>query len=347
VDTDANATAESSTAVQAEPIEVEELNDEQRTAWQKTGELPAKEIKSKSGESTPSKPGEPAKTGDAKTAESGTAKPAKEKADQEKNWRNLEADRDSHKKRADSLEARIKELEARDGKTNGKPAESSSAPTEKPTAPVKPKRADFATDEEYEKAYEGDYLPKKAAFDAATKAFEQRMVEINKRHEELTGKWKGIKDEGEKLYGAEGWKKAANAFDAFNIYSGDPLEVYVRESSPDIGAHFLQYMSLKPKDVERIIKLPPGEQWKELWAIEVAMKEELKLQDSSSKPPAEKPKPKLVSEALPPPKEVGGKGTAAEDEETAAIRKAAAGDPSDYMALTNKREIAKRKAGAR
>lgn len=343
---DVTHTTESS-AVEAvpTPIAVEDFSSEQRDTWQRTGELPAKEIEPSSGESATPKPGDATDQGaDAKSAESGTA-PKKEKPTKENNWRTLEADRNRERERAERAEARLEELQ-KGGKADVKEADSSSAVIEKPTVPVKPKRADFASDELYEKAYEEEYLPKKQAFDAATKTFEKQMEAINGRHKTLTDKWKGIKTEGEKLYGPEDWKKAADAFEQHSIFSGDPFEVYVRESSPEIGAHLMQYMSLKPKDVERIVQLPVGEQWNELRAIETAMRDELKL-NVPKDAEKEKPKPKVVSDALPPPREVGGKGTPPEDEEQAALKKAADGDPSDYMHLQNQREIAKRKAARR
>lgn len=352
MNTDVTTDAASSAAESPTPIAVEDFTSEQRDTWLSTGELPAKQIEPLSDKSATSKPGEVSeKDTDAKSAESGTA--PKEKSTKDSNWRTLEADRNRERERAEKAEARLKELEA-GSKSDVKEADSSSVVMEKPAAPVKPKRADFETDELYEKAYEDEYLPKKQAFDAATKAFETQMEAINGRHKSLTEKWKGIKTEGEKLYGAEEWKKAADAFEAHSIYSGDPFEVYVRESTPELGAHFMQYMSLKPKDVERIVKLPVGEQWKELNAIETAMREELKLNgepppvaDAEKSATADKPKAKVVSDALPPPREVGGKGTASEDEEAEALRKSANGNPKPYMDLMNRRELEKRKSARR
>lgn len=340
------AVAESSPVTAPEPIEVEDFTEAQRDAWQRTGELPAKEIKPSEKEESATSKKDAVKKDDA-----APSKAAKEKPTKEENFRTLEADRNRERERANGLEARIKALES--GKTDVKQsAESSSALIEKPAAPAKPKRVDFASDEDYEKAYEAEYLPKKLAFDAATKTFEKQMEAINSRHQSLNEKWKGIKAEGEKLYGEDGWKKAADAFEEHAIFSGDPFEVYVRESEPVISAHFMQYMSLKPKDVERITKLPPGKQWAELYAIETAMREELKLDAAApptekAKDADEKPRPKLVSSSLPPPREVGGKGTASEDEETVALREAAAGNPQPYMDLTNRRELAKRRVSRR
>jgi hypothetical protein len=331
----------------AEPIEVEEMHADspEYQNYLKTGEVPAKP---QPGESATPKPGDATQKGaDAKSAESGTAKPPKEKPSQSQNWRQLEADRNRERERAEKAEARLKELEAKAApktETSAKPLDSLPPITGLPEAPAKPKRADFADDAAYEKAFEEDYLPKKVAFDAATKTFEKQMAQAKERHDQLAIKWKGIKDKGVELYGEEKWKEAANSYDAFNVYGGDPVEVYMRESTPEIAAHFLQYLSLKPADMKRIVSLPPGEQWKELWAIETAMREELKLDAGKEKPPkSEEPKPKakVVSDALPPPKEVGGQASVSEDEEQAALRKAKDGDPGPYMALTNKRELEK------
>lgn len=334
-----------------EPIEVESMgvDSDAYNNYLKTGEVPAKPNPA---ESATAKPGDATdkKGADAKSAESGTATKTKEKPDQGKNWRQLETDRNRERERAEKAEARLKELEAKGTKSDEKIAAPSTALVELPQSPIKPKRADFADDAAYEKAFEEDYIPKKQAFDAATKTFEKQMAQAKERHEQLASKWKGIKDKGVELYGEDAWQKAANSYDAFNVYGGDPLEVYMRESVPEIAAHFLQYLSLKPTDVERITKLPPGEQWKELWAIETAMKEELHLdaeKKESAKSEDPKPKAKVVSDALPPPREVGGKAIASEDEEATAIRAARNGDPGPYMALTNKRELEKRKSGRR
>ena len=322
-------------------IPLEKLSDEQRYAWLKTGDVPREEIQPSSDDSATSKPG--AKS-DAKAAESGTAKQSKSST-ADKNWRELESDRNRERERAERAEARLKDLEA--GKPGDKESEAKvSAIPERPEAPVKPKRADYESDELYEKAYEEEYLPKKQAFDDATKTFDKHMEQINKRIGAVNEKWKGIKVEGEKLYGSDGWDKAAKAFEEL-VYQGDPFEVYIRESEPLIGAHFLQYMSLKPKDVERILALPVGQQWKEFNAIEQAMREELELDET--KPKAEEPKPKIkvVSSALPPPAVVGGTGTTPEDEEKAALRESKNGNPGPYMALMNRRDAAKRKTARR
>jgi hypothetical protein len=323
-------------------VPLDKLSDEQRHNWLKTGDVPREEIQPSSDDSATSKPG--AKS-DAKAAESGTAKQSKSST-ADKNWRELESDRNRERERAEKAEARLKELEA--GKTGDKESEAKvSAIPERPEAPVKPKRADYESDELYEKAYEEEYLPKKMAFDAATKAFEKHMEQIGKRTDALNAKWKGIKEEGEKLYGSDGWKKAAEAFEAHSIYQGDPFEVYVRESTPEIGAHFMQYMSLKPKDVERITALPVGQQWTEFRAIEQAMREELELDEKKPKAEEPKPKPKVVSSALPPPAVVGGTGTTPEDEEKAALRASKEGNPGPYMALMNRRDATKRKSSRR
>lgn len=58
--------------------------------------------------------------------------------------------------------------------------------------------------------------------------------------------------------------------------------------------------------------------------------------------PAPEKKPKLVTSALPPPREIGGKGTVAEDEEEAALKRH---DFRSYSRIANERDIAERKRG--
>jgi hypothetical protein len=328
-------TAESSTAV-VEPKEVFDLTPAERENWLKTGDRPAKPVKD---DSATSKPAEQP-NGAGKKAESGTAK----EPDEERNWKQLRETAKQAKERADRLEAEIAELRKAGGKKDEKPAESSTAaPAEKPQAPVKPKRADFASDEEYEKAYEEKYLPEKRAFDTATAAYEKQQSEITERQKGLLGSWKGIADKGKELLGEGDWKKVTDAYNEFQIFAGDPFEVHLRGSEPDIAARFMQYMSLKPADVKRIIKLPLREQFKELDALETALRAELGKSAAPLKS-EEKPlkKEKEITAAGKPPSEPGGQAATAEDEADAALKR---GDGESYRRIMNEREIAKRRAG--
>lgn len=289
----------------AEPKEVYDLTAEERDVWLKTGDRPAKDSSLTKGDSTPPPPVK-------ESADSGLAKPQKsaeeKEAEKEKNFKNL-------RDKADRLEAELAELKKT---ASGKKEEVKvEAPTEKPQAPAKPKRAEFASDEEYEKAYEEKYLPEKRAFDTATAAFEKQQAEITERQKGLLGSWKGIADKGKELLGEADWKKVTDAYNEFQVFAGDPFEVHLRGAEPDIAARFMQYMSLKPADVKRIIKLPLREQFKELDALEAALRTELgkaaapAKSETTEKPPKQ---PKELTSAGKPPSEPGGQAATAEDD---------------------------------
>jgi hypothetical protein len=325
-----------SSAAVLEPIEVEDLTPPQRDEWLKTGDRPAKEQKEPAAKKEESAPSEPAADKDGKKAESGTAKNKTEERFQE-----ILKDRAELRRELDELK---KKLEApRDEKKEA--ASSAAAPAEKPTAPEKPKRAAFASDEEYEKAYEETYLPKKKAFDDATAAFEKQQAEINERQKGLLGSWKGIADKGKEIYGEGDWRKVTESYKDFQIFAGDPFEVQLRSAEPEVAARFMQYMSLKPKDVERIMKLPIREQFKELDALETALREELGGKKAAEKKEETPPKKeKELTKAGKPPQEIGGTAATSEDEAEAALKR---GDGEAYRNIMNKREIDKRKARQR
>lgn len=317
----------------AEPIEVEQLNDEQRESWIKDGTLPESkpEIKPQSDESAPSKPGEAEKP-DAKSAESGTAsKTKKEKPDQERNWRALES-------RAEKAEREVAELKAAT-----KPAETKAAPspadsTIKP--PEKPKRPDitqFKTTAEFDLAMDkydqemGDFSAKNRAFEDAKAQHEKKQVEIQEFNKKVEERWKGMVTKSQELH--DDFDTIALSPElASQIIAGSPIDEWVLQS--DVGAEMLYFLGQNKEELKRIASLSRPAQHRELAKLE----EKLLT-------PEEKPKPKLVTSALPPPKDIGGKGAAAEDEEKEALRKAADGDPTAYMELANKRDIAQRKKG--
>jgi hypothetical protein len=324
------------------PVEVEDLNDEQRDTWRKTGDLP---VKPKAEDSAPSKP-VAAKPASEKKAESGTAK---KKPDQESNWRQLEADRNSYKTRAEALEKENAELKSKSpaqAVPDEKKAASLAASTAEPQAPERPKRprlSDFTTNETYEAAMDKheeamlEYPAKRKAFDDAKSNFEKQRASLTERQQQVQEKWKAIESKGVEIYGKDEYAKIVKSQD-LPIYQHDPVERFLRDCEPETAAHMLQYLGMKRKDLERIITLPAREQFRELEALESAMSEEL----TGTKPEAKKNEPpkKEVTAAKKPPSEVGGKGVAAEDESEAALK---AGDVDRYIALENAKDIAKRK----
>lgn len=350
----APSTVEAELAPQSAPVEVEELSDSQRAEWTRSGELPAQDIKPKTDDSATSKPG--ADTG-AKKAESGTAvkEPVKRKGAEE---RKLELDAEIK----DRLEKRgvlksdefWKEFEEFRTSKNGEkkaappavdaktPPDADSRLPKPPEKPARPNIEQFKTTAEYNLAmdkYDGEmeqYSAKKSAFDDATKQFERNQAEIVEFNKGVETKWKGMVAKAEEVHGD--FKEVALSDDlAKNITMGSPVDEWVLQS--EVGAEMLYFLGQNRDELKRINALSRPAQHRELAKLEEKL--------SATGVEAEKPKPKIVSSALPPTREVGGKGTASGDEEEAALRKAADGDPSDYIALQNKRDLAKRKFGTR
>lgn len=336
--------AASSAAVeQSVPIAVEDFSDEQHATWLKTGELPAKP---KSGESATPKPADAAgekkdASADGKTPESGTG--TKNKT--EERFNELLKDRKEAKERADRLETELAELRKKvDGGSKDVKAESSTANAEEPKAPERPKRpvfANFGSPEEFDAAmdkYETELLEhpaKESAFNAAKAQAEKSATEWKEREVKQQDRIKELRekhpnfDELAKKATELTWEQGSPAaIWAWKLQQSDPVK------SVDFGFHFAQ----NPDEFKRIAALPWDEQMDAL----------TKVVRSLGAPPKKEEPPKKdieLTAAKKPPSEVGGKGTAPEDEEAAALK---AGDVDRYMHLANKRDIASRKkAGAR
>jgi hypothetical protein len=318
----------------AEPVEVETLTDGQRDEWLKGGTdtIPAIETDKKA---------EPV------TIEEKRVVPKqKTPADTEKRFQEILKERKEATARADRLEAEVAELKKGGEKKVEEKKVEAVAEVKEPERPKRPRRPDFSTDELYEAAmdkHEGElleYPAKKAAFDSAKASFEKQQENFKTRQEKVTNAWKAIADKGRELY--SDWDKVA--FDAnLPIVEHDPIERYLRDSEPEVAAHLLQYLGINRKDLDRISALSSREQFKEMEAIETALREELKLGGKvETKKDEPKPETKKVTAALKPPSEVGGKGTSPEDEEEAALKD---GDVDRYIEVANKRDLAARRRG--
>lgn len=341
--TDSNAASSAATQV-AEPVEIENLTDEQHSTWLKTGDLPAKPVE---GESATPKPAveAPKPDADGKTPESGTGK--NPGGDKERNWKELRESAKKEKERADRLEAELAEAKKASGAKKDEPAKPQELPPgpKEPEKPKRPRLAEFNTHDEYETAmdkYEQEMLEfpgKKAAFDSQKAAYEKGRSEFESHQQKLTDTWKTIAGKGREIYGD--FDKVALAPD-LPLRENEPVERYLRDSEPDVAAHLLQYFGHKREDLARISALSSRQQYKELEALEKAVVEEIAGKKTSAKPSEQSQPPKRVTAALAPPSEVGGKGTAPGDEEEAALRD---GDTDRYIALANKRDLARRKSG--
>lgn len=330
MNSDANQVAESSTAAVAEPIEVEELNDGQREEWIKSGDLPLKET-AVSDDSATSKPGKATeKTGAAKEAESGTAETKSDK--QTRNWRALEKERDE-------LKARLEKLEKPAGEKVAAPPAAEFVEPKPPERPKRPVLTEFKTTAEFDVAmdkYDTDmegYSAKNRAYGEAKAQAEKTKTEIQAFNKQVEDKWKGMVEKATEKH--PDFKDVALSNElAKQIPMGSPVDEWVLQA--EVGAEMLYYLGQKPEELKRILALSRPAQHRELAKLEDTLAGTSKAE--------EKPKPKVVSSALAPPHEVGGKGVVAQDEEAQALKE---GDTDRYMELANKRELAARKAGRR
>lgn len=349
MNTDANETVveSSPTAAVETPVadgpqfvSVDDLNprSEEYRKWQSTGELPAKQILPLSDESAPSKPGETTDpVADAKEAESGTAaKPKKDKPNQDRNWRALES-------RAEKAERELAELKAKAAPADEKKAESSPAPQafndlKAPERPARPALTEFNTIAEFDVAMDkydasmSEFQAKSQAYQTAKEHADKRQSEIVEFNKKVEERWKGMVTKAEEKY--SDFKTIALSDElAKQIPPNSPVDEWALQS--DVGAEMLYHLGKHPEELQRILALGRPAQHREL----------AKLEDKLSEP-EEKPAPKakVVTDALPPPRDVGGRFTSAMDEEEAALKK---DDVGAYMAIANAKELARRRAGHR
>lgn len=335
-------------AVAVEPVEVEELNDEQHSTWIKTGELPARSIPDATGDSSTPKPAGDAslEDGAGKKAESGTAKQASRKGgDNRKQELGAEIKELLEKRGVLKEEDFWKEFEDfRNGKKGAGEAsagkESPTVPTEvkEPSAPERPKRprrADFSTDDAYEGAldkYDDEmlaYVPKKSAYDAVKLQVDAAKKDVEVYNKKIEETWKARVVESQGKH--EDFNEIAFAKD-LPIPWGSPVDEWVLQS--EVGAEMLYFLGKNRDELKRINALGRPAQHRELAKLEEKL--------SGTAEVKEKPKAKTVSDALPPPREVGGKATVAVDEEEAALKD---GDVDRYIELANKRDLAQRRRG--
>lgn len=312
---DEKEAAASSTAV-IEPVEVEDLTSEQRDVWLKTGDRPAKEPAAKKEDSATSKP---AVEADGKKAESGTADK------NEKRWNELLRERKEEKQRADRLEAEIAELR----KAAPKKEEAAA-----PGAPPKPKRSDFASDEEYEKAYEETYIPARDKFNAN----EGKLKTIRK-------KWDSVRKAGEELFGGAEWSK--KIFDDPTLEMRQTIIDFIYEIDEDaVAAGLLNALnSADRKTLKELHSSSVKVINKRMDELEAEVRKELKREEKEPEKKAEKEKEppkkeKEITAAGRPPREAGGTAATSGDEADAALQR---GDGEAYRRIMNQRDIEKRK----
>ena len=345
--TDVNNAAESSAVAIAEPEfnpqDQHTWSPEQREHWNKTGDIPASPKKQESEPAASSAKATKSEPEGKNAAESETA--SKQGKRERKPGEKVNAD-----ERIAQLVSKVKELEERE---RSRAAETKPPSEEKPTAaldvnqgpqaperPKRPKLSEFPNYEAYEaqmEKYEDqliEYPAKRQAFEAAKAEFDKQQARFTERQKDVRAKWDSIAAKAKEIYSEDEFNAVRTSYLGLKIPDGDPVEQYVRESEPEIAAHLLKYFGLKADDLKRITKLSARQQYKELEALETAMREELAPgKKGESKPPAE-----LKPRAPKPPSEVGGRGAAGED----ALRAAASsGDFRAFEAEESRRKFAK------
>ena len=135
------------TAVQAPPQhkEVEHFSDAERAEWLKTGKMPLLEEKdSPSGEKSPKDASAASKPASEDGGEKSGSGPGKKARDDEKNWRALEAERDTLKAAREAAEKELEEY--RSGKKKPEEKKVDANAPKLLELPVRPKMKDFMAD---------------------------------------------------------------------------------------------------------------------------------------------------------------------------------------------------------
>lgn len=349
-----NAASSAATEVEevAEPVEVEELSTEQRDAWLESGDLPEKKSATKTPEaSSASKPAAATDEGAGKDPESGTGKKNKT----EERFQELLRDRKAEKERGDRLEAELADLRKKlDGGGDKKDDKKEASSAQEPKAPELPKRprlADFDTHEAYEDAMDAyekerdEYPAKKAAFDTWKASFEKNKADFEALNKRLKDHYTAVREKGKAIY--EDFDKVG--LGEIPVPEGESVERYLRDSEPEMAAHLLQYFGLNTDHLKEINGMTQRQAIKalevieELIAAEVTGGSKAPAKTTKKKNPDDKPAKREVTQAKAPPREVGGSGTAAGDEEEEALRVfGETGDPTRYMQVANRRDAEKK-----
>lgn len=345
------------TAAAPTPIAVEDMNPDgaDYANFLKTGEVPAKETKP---------------TSDSASKDS-IAQPEQDKSEASQKVKTVpdsesgEAEDPDYKNFGPKAQKRIKQLLARSKQAEATLAAERSARSTQKEAPkqaTENKAPEVFNDEEptietfngdwpaYAKAH-SEWSGKKAVAEHEQKIKSESLFKSFQEREKNFAKRRGVEITGRDLE----QELRQRITDPTKLqWLGGTL--YIR----DRGLETINYLLHEnPAELEELLSLPPDASFasriRDIELLhdperlaELVAKSKALLEDSGDEPTIEapKPKPKLVSGAFPPPREVGGKGTAPEDEEAGVIKQAKdGGDPTAYLEFAKKRDIAKRKAG--
>jgi hypothetical protein len=316
------------------------LNAEQRATWRMKGTLPDKPPTTEAPAASNKKDESSADEGDVNEsdADAETAT-VPETAKQEQRRKPPAEDRVKEllaERRKDQY--RIQELEAKLSKPPESPASAAEKTEAKPAAAAqvpktpKPKATDldangkakYATWEEYEDAR--DEWTRETLREEVRAEHEKSVqkAEQDKQQQQLADTWKGRVDEAIKKHD----DFAEVAFDPkLQIPVGSATDAFILDS--ELGAEVLYHFGKHPAELARITAIKsPLAQIRELMKLEIKLSGDTSSETSKSsatsngekevKAEAKAPIPKITT-APKPPSEVGGRGTAPEDEIAAAV----------------------------
>jgi len=308
--------------------EVENFSDAERNDWLKTGNMPALEPKV-----SPSDADASAASIPAKEAGSGPAK--KDKTDQERNWRTLEAERDSERKAREAAEKELNEYRTGQRKPEEKKPEAATPKLlELPKRPSMVQFRDAAGTLDFEK-----YEAALDKYETDKEAYSSQQVQIRtaaQQQEQSIKTWQGeLKTKyGEKADGIDvkktvdalaGTLQAAPAFFMFLNDSEVFTDlVYVLGTDPKLDELLAE--AKDPKTVTKAIR--------KLVALEAGVKAELSKQ---VREPAKEPDKKLTKAGKPPVEAGGGSSSPEDDGSAEAVWKRKDLSPEERGELYRKR----------
>lgn len=277
-----------------------------------------------------------------KTADTGAASAAadtqkgkKTAEDSEKRWKELSEDRGRLQRENEDLKRQIgTRPPVASDKPNSQPAATAAGEEKEPgidDIDAETGKAKFKTVEEYTKALiahsqkQGEARAAKAerqrAFEAQNKqindSFMERVGEVRKSHEDYD----------------------AVAFsEKLKVPVGSVLEAVVLLSPH--GPEILYDLGKDVAEAERINKLPPHEQGREMFALELTHDHTLLKKIAEKAGFTLSSSARHVTQAPPPPRQTDARGTAPADEALAALSR---GDGRGYMEAMNRQELASRR----
>jgi len=297
--------AETATAPQHK--EVENFSEAERSEWLKTGNMPALEASKKD---LPQQDASAAST-PAKEAGSGPAKKDKP-PDQERNWRTLEAERDTLRTKAEAAEKELEEF--RTGKRKAEEKKPEATAPKLLELPKRPRMADFRLadgtldSEKYEGALD--------KYETDKDAYTHQQVQVRtaaQQQEQSIKTWQGeLKTKyGEKADGLDVKKtvdKLAGTLQespAFFMFLNDSEVftdlMFVLGTDPKLDELLAE--AKDPKTMTRAIR--------KLVALEAGVKQELAKQTKEA--PPEKKEEKLTKAGKPPIEATGGSSSPEDD----------------------------------